>query len=135
MISRITNRAEGNPFYIEELLNYLHDRGIDPHDAQALQKLDLPTSLHSLILSRIDQLTESQKSTIKVASVIGRLFRAGMLWGVYPQLGNEQQIKIDLEILSQLDLTPLDSAEPELIYLFKNIVTQEVAYESLPYAA
>ncbi|MCA9974386.1 MAG: AAA family ATPase, partial [Anaerolineales bacterium] len=134
LVSRITSRAEGNPFYIEELLNYLHDRGINPHDAQALQKLDLPTSLHSLILSRIDQLTESQKSTIKVASVIGRLFRAVMLWGVYPQLGNEQQVKVDLEILSELDLTPLDSAEPELIYLFKNIVTQEVAYESLPYA-
>ncbi len=134
MVARITTRAEGNPFYIEELLNYLHDQGIDPHDAQALRMLDLPTSLHSLILSRIDQLTESQKSTIKVASVIGRLFRAAMLWGVYPQLGDEQQVKVDLEILSQLDLTPLDTPEPELIYLFKNIVTQEVAYESLPYA-
>ncbi|MEJ2746396.1 MAG: tetratricopeptide repeat protein [Anaerolineae bacterium] len=133
-ISRIVSRAEGNPFYIEELLNYLHDRHIDPNDAQALKKLDLPTSLHSLILSRIDQLTESQKSTIKVASVIGRLFRAAMLWGVYPQLGDEQQVKVDLEILSQLDLTPLDTPEPELAYLFKNIVTQEVAYESLPYA-
>jgi class 3 adenylate cyclase/tetratricopeptide (TPR) repeat protein len=134
LVTRITERAEGNPFYIEELLNYLQDRGIDPHDVAALQKLDLPTSLHSLILSRFDQLTESQKSTIKVASVIGRLFRAAMLWGVYPQLGDEQEVKVDLEILSQLDLTPLDTPEPELTYLFKNIVTQEVAYESLPYA-
>ncbi len=134
LVERITERAEGNPFYIEELLNYLHDKQIDPHDALALAQLDLPTSLYSLILSRIDQLTESQKSTIKVASVIGRLFQAAMLWGVYPQLGDEQQIKVDLDVMSRMDLTPLDAAGPELAYLFKNIVTQEVAYESLPYA-
>ncbi len=134
LVERITELAEGNPFYIEELLNYLQDRGIDPHNADALKQLELPTSLHTLILSRIDQLTESQKSAIKVASVIGRLFQATMLCGVYPQLGDESQIKDDLDILSQLDLTPLDTPEPELAYLFKNIVTQEVAYESLPYA-
>ncbi|MCP4425849.1 MAG: tetratricopeptide repeat protein [Chloroflexi bacterium] len=134
LAQRIIERAEGNPFYIEELLNYLQDRGIDPHDEQALDQLELPTSLHSLILSRIDQLTESQQSAIKVASVIGRLFQAAMLWGVYPELGDERQVKVDLDVLSQLDLTPLDTPEPELAYLFKNIVTQEVAYESLPYA-
>ena len=129
---KITERAAGNPFYIEELLNYLQSQTTIA--AKTLQDLDLPTSLHSLILSRIDQLTESQKNTIKVASVIGRLFRAAMLWGAYPPLGGPQQIKADLRTLEQLDLTPLDTPEPELTYLFKNVVTQEVAYESLPFA-
>ncbi|WP_420642748.1 tetratricopeptide repeat protein [Candidatus Leptofilum sp.] len=129
---KITERAAGNPFYIEELLNYLQSQSaIAP---QTLQDLDLPTSLHSLILSRIDQLTESQRNTIKVASVIGRLFRAAMLWGAYPPLGGPQQVKSDLEALDQMDLTPQDTPEPELTYLFKNVVTQEVAYESLPFA-
>lgn len=129
---KIMERAAGNPFYIEELLNYLQSQSaIALH---TLQDLDLPTSLHSLILSRIDQLTESQRNTIKVASVIGRLFRAAMLWGAYPPLGGPQQVKSDLEVLEQLDLTPLDTPEPELAYLFKNVVTQEVAYESLPFA-
>ena len=130
--TKIRDRAAGNPFYIEELLNYLQNQS--PIATQALQDLDLPTSLHSLILSRIDQLTESQKNTIKVASVIGRLFRAAMLWGAYPPLGGPQQVKADLRTLDQLDLTPQDTPEPELAYLFKNVVTQEVAYESLPFA-
>jgi class 3 adenylate cyclase/tetratricopeptide (TPR) repeat protein len=134
LVQRITTLAEGNPFYIEELLNYLQDKGINPQDVRSLEQLELPSSLHSLILSRIDQLTESQKSVIKVASVIGRLFRAAMLWGVYPQLGEADRIKADLDVLSRLDLTPLDTPEPELAYLFKHVVTQEVAYENLPYA-
>jgi predicted ATPase/class 3 adenylate cyclase len=133
-ITRITARAQGNPFYIEELLNYLQVQGIDPRNSDALEQLDLPASLHSLILSRIDQLTESQKSILKVASVIGRLFRAAWLWGMYPDLGDLSQIKSDLEVLSHLDLAPMDTPEPELTYLFKHILTQEVAYESLPYA-
>ncbi|MFN8485837.1 MAG: tetratricopeptide repeat protein [Anaerolineae bacterium] len=130
-VEQLTARAQGNPFYIEELINYLNDRGIEPTDVQALAGLDLPTSLHSLILSRIDQLTESQKITIKVASVIGRLFRVRWLWGAYPSLGPEPQVKADLNTLDRLDLTPEDQPEPEPIYIFKHIVTEEVAYESL----
>lgn len=133
-VERVTTRAAGNPFYIEELLNYLQVRGVNTAVADALANLELPTSLHSLILSRIDQLSESQKSTLKVASVIGRLFKAAMVWGVYPPLGGEEKVKIDLNALSQLDLTPMDTPEPELTYLFKSVVTQEVAYESLPFA-
>ena len=132
LTTRITDRSEGNPFYIEELLNYLRDRNIDPSDVVALAELDLPNSLRSLILSRIDQLTESQKSTLKVASVVGRLFRAAILWNAYPQLGAAGQILDDLNFLSRIELTLVDS-EPELTYLFRHIVTHEVSYESLPY--
>jgi len=133
LIARITERSEGNPFYIEELLNYLRDRNINPSDVAALTTLDMPNSLRSLILSRIDQLTESQKSTLKVASVVGRLFRAAVLWNAYPQLGDVSQILEDLNFLSRIELTLVDS-EPELTYLFRHIVTHEVSYESLPYA-
>ena len=134
LVERITTRAEGNPFYIEELLNYLRDLGIAPQDNKALERLDLPTSLHSLILSRLDQRTESQKITLRVASVIGRLFKAALLWGFYPELGPPERVRADLEALCRRDLTRVDTPDPELSYLFKHIVTQEVAYESLPYA-
>ena len=133
-VEQVSQRAEGNPFYIEELLNYLHDRDIDPQQPEALEQIDLPNSLYSLILSRIDQLTENQKTLIKVASVIGRLFRAAMLWGVFNQFGDQQRVRNDLDTLSNLDLTPMDTPEPELAYLFKHILTQEVAYETLPFA-
>lgn len=133
-IRKITERAEGNPFYIEELLNYFQDRQIDPKHLAAFETLDLPDSLHSLILSRIDRLTEAQKSTIKIASVIGRLFRATMLWGAYPELGEAPQVEADLAALSRLELTIPDTSEPELAYIFKHVVTQEATYESLPYS-
>jgi predicted ATPase len=133
-IDRITTRAQGNPFYIEELLNYLQDRGIDPQANRAIENLDLPATLQSLILSRIDQLTENQKTTLKVASVIGRLFKASMVWGVYPQLGEYDNVLADIDALRKVDLTPMDAPEPELTYIFKHILTQEVAYESLLFA-
>ncbi|NUM47509.1 MAG: tetratricopeptide repeat protein [Anaerolineales bacterium] len=128
--NRIIERAEGNPFYIEELLNYLFNQ----KDTELSLTLDLPTSLHSLILSRLDQLTESQKTTLKVASVIGRLFRVTLLWGAYPGLGEQARVQADLQALNQMQLTSLDPSEPELAYFFRQIVTQEVAYESLPFS-
>jgi predicted ATPase/class 3 adenylate cyclase len=134
LVSELTTKSQGNPFFIEELLNYLHDRGLNPYDATTVEALDLPTSLQTLILSRVDQLTEPQKATLKVASVIGRVFPFSWLRGYYPSLGEDQVIKSNLSELSKLDLTPLDTPEPELAYLFKHIITQEVAYESLAYA-
>jgi class 3 adenylate cyclase/tetratricopeptide (TPR) repeat protein len=131
LIARVTERAQGNPFYVEELLNYLRDRGIDPHDTPAISALDLPASLHTLILSRIDQLGARRQATLKLASVIGRLFRFAHLHGAYPLLGAAERLKADLDELARLELTPLDTPEPELTYLFKHIVTYEVAYESL----
>ncbi|MEM7334641.1 MAG: tetratricopeptide repeat protein [Chloroflexota bacterium] len=133
LIQQVSQRTQGNPFYIEELLNYLHDRNIDPGDANSLATIDLPASLHSLVLSRIDQLDESERITIKVASVIGRLFKAAMLYGVYPQRDDVKEIQADLERLTQLDMTIQDFETPELTYLFKNVVTREVTYENLPF--
>lgn len=134
VIERISRRAQGNPFYIEELLNYLHAQGADLRHDWMLDQMAWPDSLHSLILSRIDQLSESQRITLKVASIIGRLFPFKWLWGVYPALGALERVVADIEVLQELDLTPLESLEPEERYMFKHIITQEVAYESQPYA-
>jgi tetratricopeptide (TPR) repeat protein len=128
----VSRRTEGNPFYIEELLNYLFDQGVDPQDSRALEQLDLPSSLHSLILTRIDQRTESQKITLKVASIVGRVFIAAWLWGAYPELGDASRVKTDLEILNHTEIE--QAHEPELTYLFRQIVIQEVTYDSLPYS-
>ena len=133
LMREIMDRAQGNPFYIEELLNYLRDQQINVNDVATWSRQSLPTSLQSLILSRIDQLAEQEQTTLKVASVIGRLFNASMVYGIYPQL-NEQDALTSLERLSQLDMTIRETESPELAYLFKNIVTREVAYENLPFA-
>lgn len=131
LVDALMRRAQGNPFYLEELLNYLHDRSIDPAD---LGRIELPDSLHTLILSRIDKLNEQEKTTLRVASIVGRLFRAKWLTGYYPELGSYPQVKAALDALDTLDITHLNAPEPELAYLFKHIVTHEVTYESLPFA-
>jgi adenylate cyclase len=131
LVEALMARAQGNPFYLEELLNYVRDLGLDPED---IQNIELPDSLHTLILSRIDKLSEGEKTTLRAASIVGRLFRAQWLMGYYPELGSSPQVKAALEALEALDITPLASPEPELTYLFKHIVTHEVTYESLPFA-
>ena len=134
LLERLSARVQGNPFYAEELLNYLHDCGLDPRQESAWEQADLPDSLHSLILSRIDQLSERQQITIKAASVIGRLFRTLWLAEYYPALGGAAQVALDLERLSHVALITPETPAPHLAYLFKHVITQEVAYESLAYA-
>jgi len=133
VVRRLAERAQGNPFYLEEIINLLRDEGRDPNNPAAWEGLELPTSLHSLILSRMDRLSERQKPTLKVASVIGRVFDPGTISAIYPGL-REPEVREDLTELERLDLTSLERPEPELAFIFKHVVTQEVAYETLPYA-
>ena len=132
-IERITTRSQGNPFYIDQMISYIQDQGINPADTHTLELVRLPNSLRSLIISRIDRLSEQEQITLKVASVVGRVFQASWLWGIYPQIGSPDEVQAHLDRLSTLDLTPMEKAEPELEYLFKHMMTQEVAYESLAY--
>jgi class 3 adenylate cyclase/tetratricopeptide (TPR) repeat protein len=133
LLAIIAARAQGNPFYIEELFNYIRSEGIDPRDERALQHLELPTSLHSLILSRLDRLDEAPRQVLKVASVVGREFRAAMLPGVYPELGGLDAIREALQRLGSADLVRVEQEDDET-YLFKHMVTREVVYESMPFA-
>jgi adenylate cyclase len=129
----VAERAEGNPLYIEELVSFIAARGIDPHDRDAMAALQLPDSLQSLVLSRIDSVTEEPRRTLKVASVIGRVFHAPILPGAYPELGSLDDVRGQLEILRGADLVGLDR-EADQQYLFKHVVTQEVAYGSMPFS-
>ena len=131
LITELMERTQGNPFYLEELLHYLHDRDIDPRELASLKDTELPDSLHRLILSRLDQLSEQQQVILKTSSVIGRRFLVAWLHGAFPRLVPPTGLTVELAELAERELTPLDTPEPELAYLFKHIVTREVAYESL----
>jgi class 3 adenylate cyclase/tetratricopeptide (TPR) repeat protein len=133
LVGLVTERSGGNPFYVEELVSFIAGQGIDLEDKAAIRALELPESLHSLVLSRIDTVGEEPRRTLKVASVVGRVFRAPVLPGAYPELGELGGVVAQLDILRSVDLVNLDR-EAEQAYLFKHVVTQEVAYESLPFA-
>jgi adenylate cyclase len=134
LVGQVYTRTQGNPFYVEELLAYLHGSGRDPRDPLVWERSELPTSLHQLLLSRIDQLTPTQQETLKMASVIGRLFRAAWL-EAYDQAPSAPHLHDEaLGNLRAAELILLESVEPELTYLFRHVIAQEVAYESLGFA-
>ncbi|HLI51049.1 MAG TPA: tetratricopeptide repeat protein, partial [Thermomicrobiaceae bacterium] len=128
---RIEARAQGNPFFIEELLNYLRDQGIGQTDLAAIEQLDLPTSLQRLVLSRVDRLSENEQVTLKAASIVGRSFPFRWLWGVYPDLGDDEEVHASVVALMGRELTVPEEPDPNPSYAFKHPVTHEVSYASL----
>ncbi|GIF04951.1 adenylyl cyclase [Actinoplanes siamensis] len=133
ILDQIADQAGGNAFYIEELVSYLHSRGVNPSDPRALAGVPVPDNLQRLVMARIDQLSDDEKATIKVASVIGRRFQPPWIASVYPAAGSAAQVAEHLSRLHALDLTTLTSAADVPEYEFKHPVTQEAAYQSITY--
>ncbi|GID29265.1 tetratricopeptide repeat protein [Paractinoplanes brasiliensis] len=133
LIRQIAEQAGGNAFYIEELVAYLHGNAIDPSDPAGLGALHLPGSLQRLVMARIDQLNDDEKSAIKVASVLGRRFQSPWIASVYPAAGSPSEVAGHLLRLHALELTPQIAALPEPEYEFKHPITQETAYQSIAY--
>jgi class 3 adenylate cyclase len=81
----ILKKAEGNPFFVEEVIRMLIDREAIVLEngrwlAQAsIEQVDIPDNLQSLLLARIDRLPDQVKHTLRVASVIGRQFSVRVL--------------------------------------------------------
>lgn len=139
----IRERAEGHPFFSEELGYAMRDAGLIcveegrcrmGREAGEGAELDLPETVEGIIASRIDRLTPPQQLTIKVASVIGRVFTLGLLREVYPLAADRDHILELLAALEAHDLTPLESAHPERSYIFKHVITREVAYDLMLYS-
>ena len=99
-----------------------------------LRALDVPDSVHGVVAARIDGLAPSEQLTLKVASVIGRLFRVGILTDVHPLVDARRSVPKELDHSTGLDLTRLETPDPDLAYLFTHVITQEVAYDLLIYA-
>jgi predicted ATPase len=85
MRSLILKRAEGNPFFVEEVIRMLIDRGAIVRQtdgwvaAEQIDSVEIPDNLQGLLLARIDRLPEEAKHTLRVASVIGRQFPVKVL--------------------------------------------------------
>ncbi|RUL85729.1 AAA family ATPase [Tautonia sociabilis] len=138
----IRRKAQGNSLFIEELIQSLRDSGkilieggccrlppdFDPQD------VSVPDTLRGLITDRIDRLPPAQQMTLKVASVIGRQFPYRLLSDIFPFEQERPALPRHLDALEHQDLTYRGPAEPDLSYLFKHVVTQEVAYDLLLFA-
>jgi class 3 adenylate cyclase/tetratricopeptide (TPR) repeat protein len=129
LVDAVVGRAEGNPFYLEQLVEYV----LAHTGAEGAEALELPASLHSLVLSRIDAQAEGSRRAVKVASVIGRDFRTPLVAAAYPDLGVEDAVHDDLLGAAGTRLIALENPAARA-WAFGHAVTRDVAYDSLPFS-
>ncbi len=93
--------------------------------------LGLPDSIQGLVLARLDRLLEEQKLTIKVASVIGRVFQFQLLARAHPARPDEATLLGQVEEIEKRGFVRLEIPPPLLTHIFKHNITRDVAYETL----
>jgi len=133
----IGEHAGGNPFFSEELAYALRDTGaITVTDGICrvapgadLRVLSLPDTAQGVVLTRIDRLAPPQQLTLKVASVIGRSFAHRLLRDIHPIAADRPTLPGQLDGLQRQNLVLLEAPEPELAWMFKHVITRDVAYD------
>jgi class 3 adenylate cyclase len=133
----VVERAEGNPFFVEELVGSLVEAGVLERDADGWRARDLPKgfsmpdSIHAVLAARMDRLASPEKAGLQAASVVGRTFWPGP---VVHLLDGEQP---DFDLLEERDFirrSGTSSIAGEREYSIKHALTREVAYASIPKA-
>jgi class 3 adenylate cyclase/tetratricopeptide (TPR) repeat protein len=130
----IIARAGGNPLFVEELTHTLLENGsIEKKDHQYVlstkaSEIQVPDTIQEIIAARMDRLEDHLKRTMQVASVVGREFAFRVLHTI---TGMREELKWYLLELQGLEFIYEKSLFPELEYIFKHALTQEVAYKSL----
>jgi adenylate cyclase len=128
-----------NPLFLEELLKVMLETGVLVKegrwrvDEQRLAHMQLPDTIHGLLLARLDRLPGESRDLLQVASVIGRQFGLETLTRISDDTPPDLVVSL-LSDLTEAELTQLITSDPELTYLFQHAMTRDVAYESLPYA-
>jgi len=132
----VVKSAEGNPFFVEELLSVLIDRRLLAREnggwmlRELPHEFAVPDSVQAVLAARIDLLGAAEKSALQAAAVIGRVFWTGPVYELV-------EAKPDLRVLEDRDFVrrrPGSSIAGEREYVIKHALTREVAYESLPRA-
>ena len=137
---KILERAEGNPFYLEEIVRRLIDGGFLFREddrwraASGIEDVDIPDTVQAVLASRIDLLEPDDKRLLQAASVVGRVFWSGPvieLTGVsaVDADGSLRRLHDRELVLSRPGSTLAGQRE----YIFKHVLTRDVAYESLPW--
>jgi class 3 adenylate cyclase len=133
----VIERAEGNPFFVEELVASLIDQGVleaanGGWVSRALQpELTIPDSVQAVLAARIDLLAPAEKAALEAAAVIGRVFWEG------PVCELLEGVEADFGILEDRDFIRRRSGSTlagEREFSFKHALTREVAYSILPKA-
>lgn len=130
----ILKKAEGNPFYVEEVIRSLLDAKLvirqDSHwrATREIETIQVPDTLAGVIGARLDRLDDPSKQVAQTAAVIGREFQFDVLEDIAE---TKKTLDTSLGNLQRRELVREKSRAPTLLYLFKHALTQETAYASL----
>jgi DNA-binding SARP family transcriptional activator len=133
----VLNRAEGNPFFLEEALASLVDRGVLARGPEGwevrepLTDVPLPDSVQGVIAARIDLLPSAEREGLQAAAVVGRAFWEGAVRHLLDAAPFDPAV---LEERGFARRRPESSVGGEREFVFKHALTREVAYGSLPLA-
>ena len=118
----IVNKADGNPFFLEQL-------ALHAGEARDLRSdLMVPNTIHDVVMARIDRLPEETKRLLQTAAVIGREFPLRLLKAVWKGVGSLEE---QLRELSRLEFVDERVETEGSVYVFRHALTQETAYGSL----
>ena len=134
LASLLARKTEGNPFFVEQVIRSLQEAGtirrvedrcvVTGHVEDDI----VPGTVLDVVAARIDRLAENQKTTLQLASVVGREFTPRLLARV--EADRSDGLDTRLRELVAIELIQQQSLEPET-YSFRNALTRDVAYNSL----
>ncbi len=129
---QVTEKAEGNALFAEEILSFLAERGVlrtsagrIEFDADAVAAA-LPASVQSLLTARVDRLAPRDRALLQAAAVIGRRFDPQLLATV---MEDTDDIDAPLSAMQRLDLVYAEGATGD--YSFKHALVRDALYQSL----
>jgi tetratricopeptide (TPR) repeat protein len=130
----VIERTEGNPFFIEEMVQALFDEGAIVRNgavklARSLSQVRLPPTVQGILASRIDRLPPAHKELLVTFAVIGRESSLALIRQVAKQPDGE--LEPMLAALQAGEFIYEAPAAAGIEYTFKHALTQEVAYNSL----
>jgi tetratricopeptide (TPR) repeat protein len=131
----ILEKTEGIPFFIEEFIRSLKELEIIKKTnnryqlAKDIQELSIPSTIHDVIMARVDTLPEEAKEVLQTGSSIEREFSHELIKRVADL--PEQELLSHLSALKDSELLYERDIYPKSTYIFKHALTREVVYDSI----
>jgi class 3 adenylate cyclase/tetratricopeptide (TPR) repeat protein len=131
----LIERTEGNPFFLEESVRTLAESQVvvgEPgayHLAKAFPSIQVPATVQAVLAARIDRLPPEEKQLLQTAAVIGTEVPLALLQAIAE--APEPSLRLGLTHLQAAEFLYETRLFPELEYIFKHALTQQVAYGTL----
>jgi len=131
----ILKKTEGIPFFLEEFikalkdLKLLHIKNGEFCLSETIQQINIPSTIHDIVMARVDSLPDGPKEVLQAGSAIEREFSYEVIKRVAGL--PEQELLSYISILKTMELLYERGIVPHSIYIFKHALIQDVVYESI----